>query len=237
MGIGLKLLDVALKSPLYQLLLVPQARRTMMNTATANGIDWPGALAWISEQGPWPASPESVHIPEYYQAPFHAYAEGNLCWEAAWEQELASKAVGARNFPQFRDQGEEAFRSAFDEALVSLGAAAPDGCTIVDLGCGTGSSTRRLAAQHPRADRLVGIDLSPHMISVGTKLLASAPLDCPPWVSRIQPDARCELRLADIAHTGLPDGCASVVCLTLVAHELPPYAFREVRLRPPPNLE
>ena len=27
------------------------------------------------------------------EAPFHAYAEGNLCWEAAMEQELAGKAA------------------------------------------------------------------------------------------------------------------------------------------------
>jgi hypothetical protein len=164
---GAKMLDMALRSPLYQLLLVPQARRTMISTAEANGIDWSGARTWIADsQGPWPASPASavdlqaaesptsVVIPEYYRRPFHAYEQGNLCWEAAWEQELASKAVGARNFPAYRDKGEEAFRGAFDEALGSLGAEVPDGCTIIDLGCGTGISTRRLATQHPQAAKV-----------------------------------------------------------------------------------
>lgn len=170
------MLDFALRSPLYQLLLVPQARRTMISTAEANGIDWSGARAWIADQqGPWSASPAlavegqttespaSVAIPEYYRQPFHAYEQGNLCWEAAWEQELASKAVGARNFPAYRERGEEAFRGAFDEALGSLGAEVPDGCTIVDLGCGTGISTRRLATQNPQAAQvyLVGAVDSP----------------------------------------------------------------------------
>jgi len=235
------MLDFALRSPLYQLLLVPQARRTMISTAEANGIDWSGARAWIADQqGPWSASPAlaaegqttespaSVAIPEYYRQPFHAYEQGNLCWEAAWEQELASKAVGARNFPAYRERGEEAFRGAFDEALGSLGAEVPDGCTIVDLGCGTGISTRRLATQNPQAAQVIGVDLSPHMVAVGQRLLSAAPLGCPPWVSTIQPDPRAQLRLADAAQTRLPGGSAAVVALTLVAHELPPFAFRQL---------
>lgn len=195
---GARLLDAALRSPMYQLLLVPQARRTMVTTAEANGIDWSGARAWIAaQQGTSQATPVSadVAIPEYYRRPFHAYEEGNLCWAAAWEQELAGKAVGARNFPAFGAKGEEAFRGAFDEvlsrrraalqgpwrgcprrcgarfprwplcataplwtrtsralrqALASLGATVPAGARIVDLGCGTGTSTRRLAAVHPQ---------------------------------------------------------------------------------------
>lgn len=49
--------------------------------------DWDAALAGLLEQS-------SVDVPAYYKKPFHAYADGNLCWEAAWEQHLASKAVG-----------------------------------------------------------------------------------------------------------------------------------------------
>ena len=37
---GRMLLDAALKSPLYKLLLVPQARSTMVKTAEANGVPW-----------------------------------------------------------------------------------------------------------------------------------------------------------------------------------------------------
>lgn len=40
------------------------------------------------------------------------------------------------------------------------------------MGCGTGTSTRRLAARCPLAQRVVGVDLSPHMVAVGTLLRA-----------------------------------------------------------------
>ena len=99
-------LDWALASPLYGGVLVPQARRTMVKTAEANAIPWAKSLAWIKGHKAWGAAelaaasdPDTV-TPAYYCAPFHAYLPGgNLCWEAAWEQELAGQAVGQRNFP------------------------------------------------------------------------------------------------------------------------------------------
>lgn len=80
----------------------------------------------------------------------------------------------------------------------------------------------------PPVSQVIGVDLSPHMVAVGQRLLSAAPLGSPPWVSTIQPDPRAQLRLADAAQTGLPGGSATVVALTLVAHELPPFAFRQV---------
>ena len=43
------------------------------------------------------------------------------------------------------------------------------------MGCGTGTSTRRLAKQYPDVDRLIGIDLSPYFVDVGNTLLKIAP--------------------------------------------------------------
>lgn len=228
---GRSMLDAALRSPLYKAVMVPMAKSTMVRTAEDNGVPWRGKLEWIKAQGPWhlPAAPEP---PEYYRRPFHAYEEGNLCWEAAWEGEIASRAVGARNFPRYGAEGEQAFRSAFDEALGSLGATCPDGGTIVDLGCGSGVSTRRLAENWPAARRVLGIDLSPHFIAVGQRLLelaaeppAGSALD---WVNEVEADARLALACADAARTGLDDGSADVVCLSLVVHELPPEATRAI---------
>ena len=45
--VGQLALDWALESPLYKLVLVPQARATMVQTAEANGIEWDGALQWL----------------------------------------------------------------------------------------------------------------------------------------------------------------------------------------------
>ena len=108
--IGRALLDAALSSPLYKAVLVPQAQRTMVETAERNGVPWRDALDWIKARGPWRLSEDdsAVAIPEYYRRPFHAYELGNLCWDAAWEGEIASRAVGARNFPECGEHGEEA---------------------------------------------------------------------------------------------------------------------------------
>ena len=76
-------------------------------------------------------------------------------------------AVGARNFPEAGADGELAFRGAFDEALASLGAVVPAGGVVVDLGCASGISTRRLAANWPGAASVLGLDLSPHFLAVG----------------------------------------------------------------------
>lgn len=236
--VGRWLLDAALGSPLYKAVLMPQAKATMVQTAESNGVAWRDQLAWIKDQGPW--SLDNVEhdekiITDYYRQPFHAYEDGNLCWESAWEGEIASRAVGARNYPKYGAEGEDAFRGAFDEALASLGAKCPPGGTIVDLGCGSGISTRRLAAAHPQAARILGLDLSPHFLAVGRRLLELAPeaegVVAPvgqPWVQPLGRDRRIELRHADAARTGLADGEADVVCLSLVIHELPPEVTRQV---------
>eukprot|EP00933_Yihiella_yeosuensis_P060524 TRINITY_DN63286_c0_g1_i1.p1 TRINITY_DN63286_c0_g1~~TRINITY_DN63286_c0_g1_i1.p1 ORF type:complete len:413 (+),score=63.16 TRINITY_DN63286_c0_g1_i1:73-1311(+) len=234
-----QMLDWALESPLYKLLLVPQARRTMVATAEANGIAWESAKEWIESKGPWDDSVirklctaqsddqlEAASAPEYYCKPFHAYESGNLNWQAAFEQELASRAVGARNFPKYGEQGEEAFRGAFDKALVLLGAAVPDSGVVVDMGCGTGTSTRRLATQFPKASRFLGLDLSPYFIAVGQKLLELAPGPTDPWVTTVEADQRVELRVADATRTNLPDNSVDTVNLCLVIHELPPSVAR-----------
>ena len=182
--------------------------------------------------GVLPADAE-VPVPEYYQQPFHAYEEGNLCWEAALEGEIASRAVGARNFPDAGADGEEAFRSAFDDALDSIGATVPEGGTLVDLGCGSGVSTRRLAHNFPQAASVRGLDLSPHFVAVGRRLLELAPAGpnaaSPTWVNAVaKDDPRVRLDVADIAQTGLADCSVDVASLMLVAHELPPSATREI---------
>jgi len=228
------LLDAALNSPLYKAVLVPQAKSTMVNTAEENGVPWRDCLSWVKEQGPWElaADEDGIAVPEYYKQPFHAYEEGNLCWDAGWEVEIASRAVGARNFPDYGADGEAAFRGAFDEALTTIGASCPDGGSIVDFGCGSGISTRRLADAYPAASSVLGLDLSPHFLAVGRRLLELAPEGGGavnrPWVNSVVADERIALRRADVASTGLPDASADVVCLSLVIHELPPEATREI---------
>mmetsp|Transcript_7827 Transcript_7827/g.15682 ORF Transcript_7827/g.15682 Transcript_7827/m.15682 type:complete len:462 (-) Transcript_7827:120-1505(-) len=252
-GLAQRLLNLALNSPLWDYVLVPQARASIVKTAEENGIPWVAAKEWLKSQedAPWNNNYayNGISFPDYYTKSFHAYSEGNLSYDAAIEQELASRAIGARNFPKFGEAGEDVFRGAFDKALIELGACVDSrnnkqDAIIVDFGCGTGTSTRRLAQQYPQANKLIGIDLSPYFIDVGNTLLSLGPnaitgsngVDSANngknqgWITTIQPDARIELRQGDMADSQLPSNSASVVNLSLVMHELPTNIAKQVVL-------
>ena len=201
----------------------------MINTAKENGVPWADAVAWIRSAHKWELDEDvDVAVPAYYRQPFHAYEPGNLCWEAAWEAEVAGRAVGARNYPAFGADGEEAFRGAFDDALVAAGARAPAaGDAILDLGCSTGHGTRRLAAKFPDAGSLVGVDLSPYMIAVARRLPKLCKGDNA-WINVVSDDARVSYARADAASLPFVDASQNFVVLSFVAHELPPAATRDV---------
>jgi ubiquinone/menaquinone biosynthesis C-methylase UbiE len=230
-GILQSVLDLMLHSPLWKYVLVPQARKKMKDTAAENGIPWNACREWLETQnGPWKQPQGQLldhkYIPDYYKRPFHAYEDGNMCWDAALEVEIASKAVGARNFPAYGRSGEDAFRNSFSAALLQSGARFPQDCHIVDLGCGTGISTRRLARDYPQAAKITGIDLSPYYCQVGTFLLNEvAPVKAieegGPWVNSIDKDARIQYQVGNAASTALPGSSVDVVNLQFVAHELP----------------
>ena len=239
-GIAQTLLDMALASPLWKLLLVPQARKTMAKTAEENDIPFYDCKSWIEEQmkaeisAPPPAM-SSLQIPSYYQKAFHAYDDGNLSWEAAMEAEVVSCAVGARNFPQSGSRGEETFRGAFLLALEEAGATVPNGGRILDMGCGTGMSTRRLAKKFPRASDIIGVDLSPYFVAVGKKLMELAPTsfhDGGPWVCDIEADDRIQYVVGDAANVHelgeIDEGTFHAANIQLVIHELPPKIARDV---------
>jgi Methylase involved in ubiquinone/menaquinone biosynthesis len=248
-GLSQQLLDWALASPFWKLVLVPQARRNIVQTAEANGIAWKKSYDWLLNQpGPWNKNNKEdndddgssngsgttmnqdemmdatattmLHYPSYYTKEFHAYPKGNLSWEAAIEQELASRAVGARNFPAHGAKGEDVFRSSFEEAILRLGGVVPKGGIVVDFGCGTGTSTRRLSKLFPQADKFVGMDLSPFFIAVGQRLLELAPTK-EQWVTNIEKDERIELRVGNVADTNLDNESVDAVNLSLVIHEMP----------------
>jgi len=79
---------------------------------------------------------------------------------------------------------------------------------ILDVGCGTGDLVWRLA---PKADEVVGIELSPAMVEYANERLAEGP---PSNVSFVLGDATRAL-----AH--LPDGHFDLATTVLVLHEMP----------------
>lgn len=234
-GLSHWVLNSLLESPLWKLVLAPQAKSVMMKTAEANNIPWTKAREWIERECGSLRGKNvlcSINYPDYYLKKYHAYDLGNLCWEAAFEQEIASRAVGARNFPAYKEKGEDAFRDSFDRSLSYLDAKLPAQGVIIDFGCGTGVSTRRLARQWTLAKNIIGIDLSPYFIQVGRNLLELQPKSFEEggnWVTTIYPDSRIDLRVGDITNNvDIPDCFADVVSLQFVLHELPLSASKAV---------
>eukprot|EP00961_Rhodomonas_salina_P016617 224005-Rhodomonas_salina.1 len=105
--IGGAVASFIVESPVYPT-MVKKAQQTMKDTAALGGIDWDEEVEKLEKLGGWDEALESVtgvpnwtpdQLPDYFKQKFHAYGEGNLCWQAAKEQLVAGKAVGVRNFP------------------------------------------------------------------------------------------------------------------------------------------
>lgn len=223
------LVNKLINSPLYGP-IISIARNTMIKTAEDAGIEWTSTVLKLKASQNWDGlvadvtkERDDITIPEYYKEKFHGYRDGNLCIDAAVEQEIAAKAVGARNFPGSGSAGEELLRSAYDKQTIKLGAVLEDQGVIVDLGCGTGTgSTSRLANLYPQASKIIGIDLSPHMIAVGRYWQQFG--STMPVAEQSLVDSRVSYIWGDIASTGLEDCSVSLASLCLVLHELPQQA-------------
>lgn len=79
---------------------------------------------------------------------------------------------------------------------------------ILDLGCGTGSTTRLLKQAFPQA-QVIGLDLSPYMLTVAEHKASSAGLEIH-W------------RHGNAEQTGFPDASFDLVTAALLFHETPP---------------
>lgn len=198
-----------------------QARRKIITTAHKNNIPWKQKVQQlekaIAQAGPEETlasitNPKITDYPDYYKQPFHAYDEGNLCWEAAFEAESANHAIALRVWPKETmtwQTAQQRMRAPFFEQLDQY---APNPVKdVLDLGCSVGVSTHALHAHYANKQaqppRTVGLDLSPYMLSV----------------ARLQDEAGS---IADWIHakaeeTGLPSDSFDVILLQSVVHELP----------------
>ena len=92
------------------------------------------------------------------------------------------------------------------------------GETVVDLGCGGGIDVILAAIRVGPTGKVIGIDFAAEMIDAARATVATAGLA-----------ERVELRVADLAATGLPDHCADVVISNCVVNLCPDKtaAYRE----------
>ncbi|BAC91418.1 class I SAM-dependent methyltransferase [Gloeobacter violaceus] len=193
-----------------------QARRMMIRRAESVGVAWHDRVAALRERD-WQADLEAVEnrtllYPEYYRRPFHAYEQGNLCWEAALEVEVAAYAAHARVWPEAGADGDRRLRQGFLDILSAHLPEPPH--TILDIGCSVGMSTFALQTAYPEA-QVTGLDLSPHFLAVARH--------------RAGRDGRTLIwRHAAAEQTGLPNHSVDLVCAFLLFHELPAQATHQV---------
>ncbi|KAI5072750.1 hypothetical protein GOP47_0012856 [Adiantum capillus-veneris] len=203
-----------------------QAKSMIVKRGTEIGYPWAPELARLQLHD-WPSELEAVQnqaltYPDYYLKPFHAYETGNLSWDAALEVELAAKSVHANVFDPERKKldpnGDVRLRDGYHEKLLSMLKIRPT--NILDIGCATGLSTFGLYEIFPGA-QVVGVDLSPYFLSVANF-----------WVKEKQSEEE-RIGAVEFLHaagedTGLPSGSLDLVSLSLVCHELPRSATKQI---------
>jgi len=198
-----------------------QARSMMIKRAESIGVPWRQRVEELRSRD-WDdrfsrvQNPELTY-PEYYSCSFHAYANGNLNWDAALEQEVAAKAVHAKIWPEAGARGDARLRQSYHDILKTQ---LPTPGTILDVGCGVGLSTFTLQELYPQA-RVTGLDLSPYFLAVAQynsqqRLATESGTSTLQWIH------------AAAEATGLPEATFDLVSICLVCHELPQSATRQI---------
>ncbi|AFY48140.1 methylase involved in ubiquinone/menaquinone biosynthesis [Nostoc sp. PCC 7524] len=193
-----------------------QARQMMIKRAEKIGVPWTQEVKTLQARD-W--KPDLAQIqnpqlsyPNYYLTSFHAYEEGNLSWQAAFEVEPAAYAVHAKIWQDAEAQGDPKLRQSYHDIVKAQIPHAPQ--DILDLGCSVGLSTFALQALYPQA-KVTGLDLSPYFLAVANYRAQ-------------QRQANINWIHAAAESTGLPDASVDLVSIFLVCHELPQSATRQI---------
>ncbi|CAL8463717.1 g3251 [Coccomyxa elongata] len=211
---------------------VSQAREKIAERGRQIGLDFEGEVAALEREADWLAELRAVQdphlvFPDYYTQPFHAYRDGNLCWEAALQVNAAAKSVHAPVMdPEGKvldPEGDAQLRGSYTANMLRLMERA--GCSrpvqhAIDLGCATGLSTLELRSAFPNA-RITALDLSPHFLAVARHLQRrrEAELGTSDHIRFVHAAAE---------ETGLPSETMDLVSCCLVMHELPGAASRAI---------
>lgn len=201
--------------PIYSVMKT-QARQVLIKTAEKNGIPWRETRKRYETSGIEQTLKEvanpSIKYPDYYQVPFHAYDEGNLCWPAAFEAESATYSMALRVWPDEDltwQAAQDRLRNSFHDVLAQH--APPSVQNILDIGCSVGISTCTIHDYYQQKQgspvRTVGLDLSPHMLAVAKSQDVDGRIS--QWIH------------AKAEDTGLTGSSFDLVTLQFVIHELP----------------
>ena len=140
-------------------------------------------------------NPELTYPPYYQTQNFHGIENGYLTSSAAVTYDAVTQYVLPPN--------ENWIRQGVVDAVVGK----PK--RIVDLGCGTGSTTILLRESFPEAE-IIGLDLSPYMLAIADRK-----------ARRLNYNIQWLHGLAEA--TNLPDNSFDLVTASLLFHETPPH--------------
>ena len=175
-------------SPIVRLMIDEEALRRLYEN-----IDWEKESDRISQ-------PNLVY-PEYYSSQnFHGIERGYL---------NPSAAVSYDPITQYVLPPSEAI---VRQGLISAVMGVPR--RILDLGCGTGSTTLMLKQAFPQAE-VIGMDLSPYMIVVAEMKAQKAGLNI-------------QWRHGNAEQTGFPNASFDLVTASLLFHETPPTVSQNI---------
>ena len=194
-----------------------QARRMMIQRAERLGIPWSARVA-AYEQIDWAplwqeVNDGSLAYPANYQASFHGYDAGHLCWQAAFEFEVASNAVHASLYPEAGSGSDQALRAGYHQALLAQLSQPP--ATVLDLHCTVGLSSFALGAAFPQA-AVTALDFSPHYLALARYEAERRNVALSAWCHAL-PEA-----------TGLAAGSFDLVSAFLLLHEMPQSTTRRI---------
>jgi len=229
-----KVVNAAISTPiLYEAIMKPMARRTLIQTAEKNGIAWTArkteyeATSELKDLHNTLSNPD-LEYPEYYLQPFHAYSEGNLCWDAAFEAESATYSMALRVWPKedltweaAQDRLRDSFLDCVQNHIINNNLPSPN--NILDVGCSVGISTRAIHARYPAA-QMTGLDLSAYMLAVAAyrdKVDVGSPEEQERKARRTWAQGLAE-------QTGCPTDSVDLYVLSFVMHEMPTNAIIDV---------
>ncbi|HAC62692.1 MAG TPA: class I SAM-dependent methyltransferase [Cyanothece sp. UBA12306] len=211
--------------PLYRL-MKNQARQVLINTATKKGIPWREDCQKL-EQSPAKSLFEQINnpkvtYPDYYLVPFHAYDEGNLCWQAAFEADSATHSMALRvwkNENLTPEVAQNRLRGNFQQVIENYSPKVVR--DILDIGCSVGISTLNLHRYYSQRQtqgnvpvKTVGLDLSPYMLAVAK--VKDERQEIAQWVHGLA------------EKTDFPANSFDVITIQFTLHELPGKASTEI---------
>ena len=208
--------------PIYSI-MQRQARQVLIKTAEKNGIPWRQNYQELEQSAAKDLldslTNADVVYPDYYQVPFHAYDQGNLCWQAAFEAPSATYSMALRVWKDEEITWTDAHHRLRDSFYQILEQYTPQTVTnILDLGCSVGISTLALHRYFTNKQEIpiktIGLDLSPYMLAVAK--INDTQQEISQWLHSLGES------------TNLPDNSLDLVTLQFVIHELPHQATKDI---------